>query len=107
MHALFGFSTRSTRYKIENFNRELHGALLDAEILAQVYLAMTGGQGSLFNESSENDVVKKHLNTTDIQVNQTREPLKIILSNEDEKTAHQKLLDLINKESDGQCLWKD
>lgn len=38
------------RYDIDNSNRQLHGALLDAEILAYVYLAMTGGQGSLFAE---------------------------------------------------------
>lgn len=38
------------RYKIDNSTRELHGALLDAHLLAQVYLAMTGGQGSLFDE---------------------------------------------------------
>lgn len=38
------------RYEIDHFNRELHGALLDAEILAYVYLAMTGGQSSLFTE---------------------------------------------------------
>ncbi|MCD6038837.1 MAG: dnaQ [Gammaproteobacteria bacterium] len=37
------------RYKIDNSHRELHGALLDAQLLAQVYLAMTGGQGSLFD----------------------------------------------------------
>lgn len=38
------------RYKIDNSQRDLHGALMDAHLLAQVYLAMTGGQGSLFGE---------------------------------------------------------
>lgn len=40
------------RYDIDNSKRQLHGALLDAEILADVYLAMTGGQGSLFDDDS-------------------------------------------------------
>lgn len=41
------------RYDIDNTNRQLHGALLDAEILASVYLAMTGGQTNLFDQFSE------------------------------------------------------
>lgn len=48
------------RYDIDNSKRQLHGALLDAEILADVYLAMTGGQGSLFDDDSiaETDNIK-------------------------------------------------
>jgi DNA polymerase III subunit epsilon len=41
------------RYNIDNTQRNLHGALLDANLLAQVYLAMTGGQGSLFGDESQ------------------------------------------------------
>ncbi|WP_115707335.1 DNA polymerase III subunit epsilon [Legionella sainthelensi] len=48
------------RYGIDHFNRELHGALLDAEILAFVYLAMTGGQTSLFAEVEETSI---HVNS--------------------------------------------
>ena len=44
------------RYCVDNSKRELHGALLDAHLLAQVYLAMTGGQGSFFDSASENQV---------------------------------------------------
>lgn len=44
------------RYGIDHFNRQLHGALLDAEILALVYLAMTGGQTNLFTEDYETTV---------------------------------------------------
>lgn len=45
------------RYEIDNTNRQLHGALLDAEILAAVYLAMTGGQASLFEENINADPI--------------------------------------------------
>ncbi|KTC88984.1 DNA polymerase III subunit epsilon [Fluoribacter dumoffii] len=47
------------RFGIDHFNRELHGALLDAEILAYVYLAMTGGQSSLFSEVEETSIHAK------------------------------------------------
>lgn len=52
------------RYEVNNSNRQLHGALLDAEILALVYLAMTGGQTSLFSETEvvERDTSVKHIN---------------------------------------------
>lgn len=47
------------RYHLDHFNRKWHGALLDAEILAQVYLAMTSGQGSLFTDASDQTVLQK------------------------------------------------
>lgn len=43
------------RYHVDNSNRDLHGALLDAELLAQVYLLLTGGQGQLFKEGDSSD----------------------------------------------------
>src|SRR5262249_922129 len=53
------------RYQVNNSHRQYHGALLDAELLAEVYLAMTGGQGSLFvnEQHDEKEVVSKTFHT--------------------------------------------
>lgn len=76
------------RYDIKNFNRELHGALLDSEILAQVYLAMTIGQSSLFTASPE---AKKpaHAAQLDEQMSiAPAQPTKVIYANPEELAAH-------------------
>lgn len=91
------------RYNIDNSHRELHGALLDAEILADVYLQMTGGQASLLAEentatlASETQALKR--------VSSNRPALKIIYSNETEQAEHLQRLAAIDKASKGQCLW--
>ncbi len=91
------------RYEIDNSHRELHGALLDAQILADVYLAMTGGQESL---SLAADVGK----TSKIQgsakhAGQKREKLKIEYANAEELEAHEAFLNKIQEESDSGCAW--
>ncbi|WWO99419.1 MAG: DNA polymerase III subunit epsilon [Candidatus Dasytiphilus stammeri] len=87
-----------TRYKIDNSKRKLHGALLDAKILAEVYLAMTGGQSSLDLSIEEKSVVKN--------VTQKTKSLKVIKANKEELRAHQLYLELlINK--NGYCLWNN
>lgn len=78
----------SKRYSIEHFNRELHGALLDAEILALVYLAMTGGQAKLFGES--NDHVRPIIHSETVSQQKDRKPLPIIEVSEAEMAEHQK-----------------
>ncbi|MDP2178396.1 DNA polymerase III subunit epsilon [Methylicorpusculum sp.] len=91
------------RYGIDNSHRELHGALLDAEILAEVYLLMTGGQSSLLEEATDS-----RQEQTDLQVKRIladRKPLAIIYCNEDELQQHQARLAAIEKAS-GNCLWK-
>ncbi|MDO9241389.1 MAG: DNA polymerase III subunit epsilon, partial [Methylicorpusculum sp.] len=91
------------RYGIDNSHRELHGALLDAEILAEVYLLMTGGQSSLLEEATDS-----RQEQTDLQVKRIladRKPLTIIYCNEDELQQHQARLAAIEKAS-GNCLWK-
>lgn len=89
------------RYAIDNSKRDKHGALLDAELLARVYLAMTGGQTYLFNE-------EKSLATTQtIQHKKIIDEiilLPIIYASTEELTAHQNRLTSINKVS-GQCKW--
>ena len=87
------------RYGIDNKHRVLHGALLDAEILADVYLLMTGGQAKLNLSSSENNE-----NSTERQLRQSQSPLTVIRATDDENRAHQKRLDIIEKS--GSCLWR-
>ncbi|MAZ39011.1 MAG: DNA polymerase III subunit epsilon [Legionellales bacterium] len=91
------------RYSIDNTHRILHGALLDAEILAHVYLAMTGSQHSLFQEThdtTQEDVA--------IQLNQQFTELgnlKILNANEDELKLHQKRINSLAEKNNGNCLW--
>ena len=88
------------RYGISNAHRKLHGALLDSELLADVYLAMTRGQNSLGM-----DVVEEVVN-----ISETLEPValaEIILvsASEDELAAHQATLADLDKAVKGQCIW--
>jgi len=92
------------RYEVDNSNRELHGALLDSEILADVYLAMTGGQVSLSLASEEVRSEKnKHLGDT-IKT-QNHGPLRIIKANESELIAHEENLKKLEEKSGGNCVW--
>jgi DNA polymerase-3 subunit epsilon len=92
------------RYGIDNSSRELHGALLDAEILADVYLAMTGGQVSLsldhageFPSSSGAHEIR-HLPAY-------RPPLSIVRASPAELSAHRERLAAIDRVSEKGCLW--
>lgn len=80
------------RYGVDNSHREFHGALLDAELLAKVYLLMTGGQGSLFaeekaktNESEKEDAI--------VHVHQAHSPLEVVYANDEELEAHRAKLE--------------
>lgn len=93
------------RYEIDNFNRELHGALLDSEILAEVYLRMTGGQTSLSlagNHGNANDATAENAVTkTDFS---KRKP-HVLRATSEELAAHDKLLQTLDKKSGGNCQW--
>lgn len=75
------------RYSIDNSNRQLHGALLDAEILAFVYLAMTGGQASFFSET-ESAVTLRKQKVQEIVRLSLNNPV-VIRANEDELQKHE------------------
>lgn len=77
------------KHNIDLSERELHGALLDAQILAQVYLAMTGGQRLMFDELSEQTQATKTNAITKSVFDTSREPLVIIDPNAAELSAHQ------------------
>ena len=91
------------RYDINNSHRTLHGALLDAEILADVYLLMTGGQVSL-NLAAED--ANNQQDQQGPSVIQRSGHLKVIKASGQELTAHQSRLDLVQKKG-GSCLWRD
>lgn len=92
------------RYDINNSHRELHGALLDAEILADVYLMMTGGQGALSLDAGggENESNGERIQRLD----PARPRLKVVRANIDELASHRQRLDLIEKSAGGGCLWQ-
>jgi len=90
------------RYGIDNSHRELHGALLDAEILAEVFLLMTGGQSSLIDdEPAEVAIVVASSSSNTPLATIVRPALNIVRCNEDELSAHQISLNAIEN-----CLWK-
>ena len=90
------------RYDISNEHRELHGALLDAEILADVYLAMTGGQTSLSLGGQSSSQAAEEIR----RLSANRPPLVVVRATAEELEAHQQRLDAIDKKSDGNCVWK-
>ncbi|MFA5627881.1 MAG: DNA polymerase III subunit epsilon [Thiohalomonadaceae bacterium] len=93
------------RYGIDNTQRELHGALLDAEILADVYLAMTGGQVTLSLGGSEHTCSND--SSAMIRRLEQRSALCIVRANEDELAIHEQSLQAIGKASGGRCLWQN
>ena len=93
------------RYKIDLSSRKLHGALLDAQLLAETYLLMTGGQGSLFADS-ELTQAEEASKTVLQKISKNRPALPIVLANNTETIAHQALLTIIKKKA-GKCLWEN
>lgn len=91
------------RYEIDNSHRELHGALLDAQILADVYLALTGGQTSLSLAANAGAAAKGNGANGGLDVN--REALPVILANEEELQAHDAFLTKIQQKSEVGCVW--
>jgi DNA polymerase III subunit epsilon len=92
------------RYAVDNSDRELHGALKDAEILADVYLAMTGGQSSLGLGYDSNGEATVAVGTVE-KLSRERAPLKVIKASAAEMAAHDKRLQQIQKASGDKCLW--
>lgn len=91
-------------YTIDNSQRDLHGALLDAELLAEVYLAMTGGQTALFREGS---AVKSAADTEVVRkLDKNRKTLPVITASKEELVAHNAWLDELDRKTDGKCLWR-
>lgn len=90
------------RLNIDNRHRELHGAMLDAQLLADVYLAMSGGQGDL-------GLINAPLAAATARAGQrpvSDSPLRVRRANALEQAAHETRLQAIDKASKGHCLWR-
>lgn len=83
-------------YDVSNAHRELHGALLDAELLAEVYLRMTGGQSKLMLDS-EGSSDSKSASAAVKKLSADRKPIKVIKANDDELQAHQAIVEKMEK----------
>lgn len=93
------------RYEVDNSHRELHGALLDARLLADVYLAMTGGQSALaLAEADGTQRPADGARPARVLV-RTGLVLPVLAASDAETRAHEKMLALIAKLSGGRCLW--
>jgi DNA polymerase-3 subunit epsilon len=93
------------RYSVDNSNREYHGALLDARILAEVYLAMTGGQGSLIL-SAESETIRSRARESSSTRSMSDIRIVVVAANDEENAAHEHILALLDKTSSGQTVWR-
>jgi DNA polymerase III subunit epsilon len=91
------------RYNVDNSKRELHGALLDAQILADIYLAMTGGQVSLSLESEPARAAVEH--PAEQRLDRRGLVLPVVTATPEEERAHEALLAVMAKR--GQPLWRE
>lgn len=87
------------RYEIDNSRRTMHGALLDAQLLAEVYLAMTRGQESLIIDDHATGAFEV------IPYSRAHTALSVALASATELALHQEYLDELGKASGGICLW--
>jgi DNA polymerase-3 subunit epsilon len=90
------------RLGVSNAARTLHGALLDAELLADVYIHLTRGQNALLMDGDHHSV--SHQNT--LAIDYAALVLPVIQPNVEELTAHEEVLAQIDKASDGKTLWR-
>jgi DNA polymerase-3 subunit epsilon len=93
------------RYGVDNSKRELHGALLDARILADVYLAMTGGQGALTLEADAGGQGQAAAAVARVDRSGLRIP--VIRATAEELTAHERALDVVAKAAGGKVLFRN
>lgn len=92
------------RYSIDNSRRELHGALLDSEILADVYLAMTGGQAALSLDGLQSETGAAQAKAIE-RIAADRPALRVICADDKEIEAHRARLAAVEKASGGQLIW--
>lgn len=90
------------RLEVDNSGRTLHGALLDAELLADVYINMTRGQEALVMEVGSNELTKVDVVAVDLR---TLTP-PVLLASELENVAHEQVLNEIDKSSSGKTFWR-
>ena len=91
------------RLEVDNSNRTLHGALLDAGLLAEVYIRMTRGQGSLVIDSHDGDGTRLQVAAVDL----TTFSLPVLPASDDERAAHDGVLADLDKASGGKTIWRN
>jgi DNA polymerase-3 subunit epsilon len=91
------------RLEVDNSGRTLHGALLDAELLADVYINMTRGQDALLMEVESNDEQTRTTERVDLSSYQ----LPVIAATEAEMTQHDDVLAQLDKSSGGKTVWRN
>ncbi|MBC7604358.1 MAG: DNA polymerase III subunit epsilon [Ramlibacter sp.] len=90
------------RLGVDNATRTLHGALLDAELLADVYINLTRGQDALLIDMGTND----SFDSIAVRVDLTAFTLPVLLANDQESAAHEDVLKELDKASGGKTLWR-
>jgi DNA polymerase-3 subunit epsilon len=99
-----GLDALCERYQIDNSARTLHGALLDAHLLAEVYLAMTRGQESLVMDAVESPTATATTGVAAVAAGKL--DLIVVKATRDERAAHEQQLKAIDKASGGATLWR-
>jgi DNA polymerase-3 subunit epsilon len=94
------------RYAIDNSMRELHGALLDAKILAEVYLVMTGGQASLSLEA-ETSTRSNEQSSDIVSLDRAGLDLIVLAANDDELDAHDAMLERMRLQTGRAPIWDE
>ena len=94
------------RYEVDNSARSLHGALLDAEILADVYLTMTGGQTMLFGAGQDSSPGAERDEDAAVEIAADRPPLAVISASQEELLAHEQMLDLLDSRAEQGSVWR-
>ena len=89
------------RYAVDNSHRTLHGALLDAELLAEVYLAMTRGQDALIIDMGSTSTTTQHAG-----IDLSALDLPVVAPTAEEVVAHERVIADIDAASKGKCVWK-
>lgn len=97
-----GLDALCKRYGVDNSGREYHGALLDAQLLVDVYLAMTGGQAALSLEATPPGATR----ATQVRLDRSGLTLTVIRASAEELAAHEKQLDLLQKACADGPLWR-
>lgn len=92
------------RYEVDSSGRDLHGALIDADLLAQVYLAMTGGQSALHLDAESSDG-ESAANTSTVTARPAGLKLVVTRPSSEELASHEAMLDTL--ERSGSCVWRN
>jgi DNA polymerase III subunit epsilon len=94
------------RYSVDNSHRDYHGALLDARLLAEVYLAMTGGQATMVLSAESDQVLHARSHPDAARRRASAEPIAVVGATEEEMAAHEHVLALLDKVSGGKTVWR-